>query len=975
LTPEVDIPFAEVSIDLISMPIAYNMDRYIVIMTDWKTSMRIIGCLPNKDQGTLFKWFSAVTAYLERQYSLRIQIIHGDNDTGFFYSQSTTIYLKDEGFDIRLTTPDTAHPNGKAERSGGVATAKLRTMQIEAHLPERLWPETQRAAVYLLNRTPFEKRSGPDKGWASPIERLYQWLREHRKERFGHLNADCRPNISHLKAYGCRAYPLTAKALKNILKRDLKLEPRAHIGYLVGYRSSTQYEIWVPTLKKVITTQHVTFDEFKRYSPNEEMMPLKAAESVSDEIADPSTDQVDQNRYVNPWADVLDEIDEGIEGLMQSQTPQAPEKRHDIELQVQEPESTDLGHARTPSRSESVKSTIVVATTAPIPMEISEIEDIPDDQDEVDRQLEDEAAEVTEHLPRTRRNPKPSRKALENASGGHIFVTARAALDTTIPKKIHRRDMPPEPKHFKELKSHPYGEEFVAAAKKEAAQLKVNGTVEEVTKTPGMPSLLPLKWVFTYKYNKHGYLRRFKARICVRGDLQPDQGLETYAATLAGKSLRIMLAIMTKFDLEAQQYDITAAFQHSTLDEEVYVSLPPGFGKYGVCWRLRKALYGLRRSPLLWFKDLRQFCSDFGLKPLNEEACIASNGKLTIFFFVDDIVALYRREHESEWARWHDKLMNRYATTHLGDMQFFLGIRIIRDRSVRRTWLCQDLYIEKIAHKFGLTLPAEGARGAMPSTPLEADPARNDLDTNEARVNGFQQKVGSIVYPAAITRPDIMTAASKLAAHMHNPSEKHVEDADRCIRYLYDTRHLAIQFIGESDEFECYSDASFATDPIDRKSTHGHIMMLFGGPIMWKTGKQRSLATSSTHAELNGLSATSKELYGAARLFEELELDLEQDLAVFCDNLQTIRLLTAETIQLQTQLKHIDVHRHWLRQEVQAARLQVKWCRSADMKADGLTKVLPKGKFMLWIEQLGLVDISSRIQALRQKEEMDSESE
>lgn len=116
---------------------------------------------------------------------------------------------------------------------------------------------------------------------------------------------------------------------------------------------------------------------------------------------------------------------------------------------------------------------------------------------------------------------------------------------------------------------------------------------------------LPLTWVFKYKYDKHGFLTKFRARICVRGDLQPPSEKDTYAATLAAKSFRILMALAARWDLQLKQLDAVNAFPNSPLDEEVYVELPDGFKQPGMIGRLLRALYGLRRSPMLWPIRLR----------------------------------------------------------------------------------------------------------------------------------------------------------------------------------------------------------------------------------------------------------------------------------------------------------------------------------------------------------------------------------
>ena len=90
-----------------------------------------------------------------------------------------------------------------------------------------------------------------------------------------------------------------------------------------------------------------------------------------------------------------------------------------------------------------------------------------------------------------------------------------------------------------------------------------------------------MKWVFDYKFNSSGFLTRLKARLCVRGDKQPLNGLNTYAATLAAKAMRFLLALAAHFDLEMRQYDAVTAFLNAHLDETVHTSPPPGFGEKG----------------------------------------------------------------------------------------------------------------------------------------------------------------------------------------------------------------------------------------------------------------------------------------------------------------------------------------------------------------------------------------------------------
>jgi len=93
-------------------------------------------------------------------------------------------------------------------------------------------------------------------------------------------------------------------------------------------------------------------------------------------------------------------------------------------------------------------------------------------------------------------------------------------------------------------------------------------------------------------------------------------------------------------------------------------------------------------------------------------------------------------------------------------------------------------------------------------------------------------------------------------------------------------------------------------------------MMLFGGPVAWRANRQDPVTTSSTAAELLALSQTAKEAIFLSRLLKALTLRLDEPLTIQCDNKQTLRLLTEESAKLITKLRHVDIYRHWLQQEV-----------------------------------------------------------
>jgi hypothetical protein len=292
----------------------------------------------------------------------------------------------------------------------------------------------------------------------------------------------------------------------------------------------------------------------------------------------------------------------------------------------------------------------------------------------------------------------------------------------------------------------------------------------------------------------------------------------------------------------------------------------------------------------------------------------------------------------------------------LGDISWFLGIKIIRDRKNRTMQLSQDSYIAKVASKFELDniSKTENTKSRLITVPISKILSKSTDIASASEVHEFQQKVGSILYAAICTRPDAAFAASHLSQFLTNPNEEHMSAANQCISYLYSTRTLAIEF-GTNDSYLWASDAAFADDPDNRKSTQAFLMTVFGGPVMWKSGKQDTVTTSTTEAELLAFTNTAKEAMSMHRICNAIGLDFDDEkLTIHCDNAQTIRLLTKEEMKLQTRLKHVDIHRNWGRQEIQSGRLHVQFLPTNEMPADGFTKPLTAQQMQRFIHQLGM---------------------
>ncbi|PHH84421.1 hypothetical protein CDD83_1965 [Cordyceps sp. RAO-2017] len=251
----------------------------------------------------------------------------------------------------------------------------------------------------------------------------------------------------------------------------------------------------------------------------------------------------------------------------------------------------------------------------------------------------------------------------------------------------------------------------------------------------------------------------------------------------------------------------------------------------------------------------------------------------------------------------------------------------------------------------------------LPSIPITTIPlVKHNGQATKEEIKAYQERVGSLMYIAVMTRPDIAQAAAQLARFLTNPSPEHLAAANQCIRYLDATRYLAIVYDGahRGEALVIASDASFEDDIETRRSSQGYVMMLFNGPVVWKAGLQDTVLTSTTEAEILSLERTIKESFALHRLLRDISLDLGR-LKIYCDNLQSIRLVIEKNRRITTKLRHVDIQNMWLKQEFKKGRFSVEYLRSDQMPTDVFTKARSTARFEHFRSMLNLTDIKREV--------------
>ena len=728
-------PGLRLAVDLHPFEEGYNGYRYLLLITDRWSGLAWDYYLKDRAFETITTALSHLFGSLQ-QYQIRPTVVECDNELSqpVFEDYFHQLFIR-----IEPSAPYTQAQNGGAERSGGVIKDKIRSMRAGAKLPAELWPEISKAAVYLYNRTPRY-----DYNWKTPYDRFHTFV----AHRDGSVVDDRKPNQAHLRTYGCKAFALTSDALKKS-NRLQRLNPKAWIGYLVGYSSTNIYRIWNPLANKVISTRDVVFDEGEVFSGNIEALKNDCLHIRLEEIQQLlRTVQEPEQEPTRPSA-----IEEDSEAYTAD--------TEDEDLQEDLP-YTEARFEPYPTPSQSPEATLLSGTI----------------------QQADEAACHTAMATPTDFEPwmgafLAGRLVQPTTSGKGQQIT-KAAIQRLARKgglqTLYSRDLPPPPKSHYQLNQHPFGPQFLQAEKDHLQSHTEKGSWIEVDKAEPQAQghqILDCMWVYTYKTNQDGTFKNCKARVVVRGDQQKPTAQETYAATLAARSFRIVMAIAARFDLELVQYDAVNAFVNASLTETIYMRMPTGHRTSGKVLLLKRALYGLRQSPLLWRKELTKTLQALGFQTVPHEPCILMKDGIIIFFYVDDIVFGYRKEDTAKAQDLALQLRQRYQLTGGKDLKWFLGIEVIRDRARGLIWLSQTAYIDKI---IGLATSAPTLKAKVPMAMVELLPYDGRAEPQLTRT--YQRKVGSILYAAVITRPDVAFAISRLVRFNTNPGPQHLKAAD-----------------------------------------------------------------------------------------------------------------------------------------------------------------------------------------------------
>lgn len=440
----------------------------------------------------------------------------------------------------------------------------------------------------------------------------------------------------------------------------------------------------------------------------------------------------------------------------------------------------------------------------------------------------------------------------------------------------------------------------------------------DIVPWPKNTNIVSCKWVFKIKRNAAGEIDKYKAQLVARGFTQV-YGVdyyETYAPVARLASLRLILAVAAHQDRDIDIFDFHSAFLNGQLDadEEIYMELPPGAnlgGKDEVA-KLRVALYGSKQGTLKWYKCLCAELTKLGF------TCMESDWGVFVAHIGQDILILAAHVDDCTVMGSSSELIHtfkqeiglRFKITDLGPISWLLGMKVVCDRKAQTITLSQELFVKTILAKYNFTKAKPAAVPMDPTVQYSRDqsPTNTEQSAQMKRVP-FWSALGSLMYLAVGTRPDIAFAVSMLAQFSENPGWAHWEGVKQVYHYLLGTRKLGLTYGTSRGRLVGYTDADGVSQE-HRRAITGFAFLVDGGAILWGSRKQELVTLSMAESEFIVATHAAKETQWLRHFIGEVFRPLENPTTLYSDNQSAITLTKDGSYHACT--KHIDIRYHYI---------------------------------------------------------------
>lgn len=789
----------------------------------------------------------------------RVKATQSDNGSEFLNRNVKLLLLK-ENIKHLTSSPYTPQQNGVAERAVRTINTMARALLAGSNLPIQAHRYAVETACYLNNRLPTKRDP------ITPFQRL----------------TNREPDYSHLIKFGTEAH-----AIINYRRLD-RYEPRTQEGFIVGYtQRRNTYKILLKPDNNIIETSdfiispHIrrpTNDTNTKLNPNHPIdqqsqtlqLSLTKPESPRENLdVYPRTSSPNNQTQRLITSDELDSFFENINSL-QLDDQQTDKNQHNT-APIEQPKTNKLGQILitgerlmqffrqyllndSPARNNHDtynKSRPHVDNTNPIPDFTQPL--LISSDELINTRYHPSTTQTTQSVSQDIVNPEsrslPQEENTEEQFSDYLPSEAPSTLDETQNRSggnlvANHVDSPNNSHHamfttvnniapnsYSEAISGPHARYWSKAIDEELEALTSNNTWQEVDR-PGNRNTLSTKWVFTTKPDLDGHICRFKARLVAKG-FQQRPGIDfhqTYSPVCKFDSIRVLLAIAAAKRLAISQFDVTTAFLYGNIDEEIYIEAPEGISiRDNRVLKLKKALYGLKQAPKLWYDTFSLALKHLNFVPTKKDACVFTNQKqgAYLILYVDDGLVFSHQESINKTIL--QELNNKFKIKTVLSNQF-LGMELqINEDMIRMN---QKRFIKDILERFHME---------------DSNPVSNPMlsisslanDTSSPTKAPYREATGALQYLAQGSRPDILFAVNNLSKYNDQPTEGRWSALKRVFKYIKATSSYELQFKPSTLKIEAYSDANWATDTTNRRSTSGVIILLGGAPVAYASRQQQ----------------------------------------------------------------------------------------------------------------------------------------
>jgi len=460
--------------------------------------------------------------------------------------------------------------------------------------------------------------------------------------------------------------------------------------------------------------------------------------------------------------------------------------------------------------------------------------------------------------------------------------------------------------------------------------------------------------------HRFGSPHNVKARWVARGFTQipGEDYFETYAPVIDATSLRLFLMIMVTYQLIMHRSDVPAAFLNGGMEAEaeLYTIQMLGFetGKSKRS-KVKRGWYGTKQGGRVWNVRLdKELVDVLKLKRLVNDRCIYMCGSLSdvstlviIGVYVDDLIDAWHPSAKAVAEPIIQHLVEVFKLKRKDKTGRFVGL-VLDWQKDGSLLINQSGQILEMLDRFGM------ADAAPSREPMQSIPTKRGVD-EERCDEPFRSFVGSAMYIATHSRPDISFAVGALSRQMSDPAMRHWKDVKLVLRYLRGTADLNLKYVKGSKKIavRCYTDSDWGGCQETGVSTSGYCLFMNNCLVDWRSSKQQSVASSTAHAELDAGQSGASKLIWTINLLREMGAELDLPASWFVDN-QTALRVSLEDRGVK-KLKHEMLKIHFLREQVNKQLIAPTYVPTKDQVADGFTKPLVGAGYKVFVTELGLI--------------------